>query len=137
MKVLVATDGSERSLKAVRKAVEMAERENAEVTLLSIAYYFSNEAEDVPPGVQEYMDAEAAKALEKGRALFAEKGLKVNSIMERGLVPANVIIEEAEQGGFDHILIGSTGKTGIKRYLIGSTAVKVVAHTPCTVTVLR
>ncbi len=64
-------------------------------------------------------------------------GLKVNSIMERGLVPAIVIIEEAEQGGFDHILIGSTGKTGIKRYLIGSTAVKVVAHAPCTVTVLR
>ncbi|MHC1728229.1 MAG: universal stress protein [Syntrophobacteraceae bacterium] len=137
MKVLVATDGSERSMKAVRRAVELAEKEHAEVTLLSIAYFFSGETEDIPADIQDYMDAEASKALEKGKALFAEKGIKVNTVMQRGLVPANVILEEAEEGKFDHILLGSTGKTGIKRYLIGSTAAKVVAHAPCSVTVLR
>ena len=47
------------------------------------------------------------------------------------------IINRAETGKFDHILMGSTGISGFKRFLIGSTASKVVANAPCCVTVIR
>ncbi|MDP2993443.1 MAG: universal stress protein, partial [Deltaproteobacteria bacterium] len=39
MKVLVATDGSESSMKAVKRALELAEKEGADITLMSVAYY--------------------------------------------------------------------------------------------------
>lgn len=137
MKVLVATDGSERAMKAVRKSLEMAEKEGADITLLSVGYYLRSDTEDVPISVQDALDSESRNALEKAKALFDEKAVKVNTILEKGLVPANVILEVAREGNFDHILLGRTGKTGIERYVIGSTATKVVAHAPCTVTVVR
>ena len=39
MKILVATDGSEHSIKAVARALELAEKQGAQVTLMSVAYY--------------------------------------------------------------------------------------------------
>ena len=137
MKILVATDGSERAMKAVRRSVELAEREGADITLLAVGYSFEGEVGEVPVDIQEALDSEARTALEKAKSLFDEKGIKVDTLVGKGRVPANVILEVLEEGKFDRILLGSTGKTGIKRYVIGSTATKVVAHASCTVTVIR
>lgn len=137
MKVLVATDGSEQSLKAVYRALELVERLGAEVTLMSVAYYAKSDFDDMPPYVQDKLEAEAASALRKAKAIFDEKGIKVELVLEAGLVPANNIIRRAEEGKFDRIIMGSTGLTGLKRALMGSTAAKVVAYAPCEVTVVR
>jgi nucleotide-binding universal stress UspA family protein len=92
MKVLVATDGSEHSLKAVKRGLELAEREGAEITLLSVAYYSKEDLDEIPPGIQEKLDAQAADALRKSKALFDEKGIKVEAVLKAGYVPANIII---------------------------------------------
>ncbi|HOV85080.1 MAG TPA: universal stress protein [Syntrophobacteraceae bacterium] len=137
-KVLVPTDGSEHSMKAVRAALELAEQGLADVTLMAVAYYIREDFEEMPPNVQDKLDAQAKKALRAAKALFEEKGISVETILETGFVPANNIIERAEKGKFDQILMGSTGMTGFfKRLLIGSTASKVVSTAPCTVTVVR
>jgi nucleotide-binding universal stress UspA family protein len=135
--VLVATDGSEHSLKAVRKGLEMAEKEGAKVTLMSVAYYAKEDFDEMPINIQEKLEQQAVDALKKAKALFVEKNLQVETIMEAGVVPANNIIRRAEQGKFDQVLMGSTGMTGFMRTLIGSTAAKVVAQAPCCVTVVR
>ena len=75
--------------------------------------------------------------MKKAKALFDEKGIKVEAVLEAGYVPANNIISKAETGKFDLILLGSTGQSGFKRLLIGSTAAKVVANAPCSVAVIR
>jgi nucleotide-binding universal stress UspA family protein len=137
MKVLVATDGSEHSMKAVRRGLELAEREGAEITLMSIALYSKEDLDEMPPSIQEKLDAQAAIALKKAKALFDEKGIKVEAVLASGYVPANSIIKKAEEGKFDRILMGSKGISGFERLLIGSTAAKVVANAPCTVTVIR
>lgn len=137
MKVLVPTDGSEHSLKAVRRGLELAEREGAEITLMAVAYHSTEDLDEIPLNIQEKLDAQAADALRKAKALFDEKGLKVQTVLEAGYVPANNIIARAEEGKFDRILMGSKGITGFERLLIGSTAAKVVANAPCTVTVIR
>jgi nucleotide-binding universal stress UspA family protein len=137
MKILVATDGSEHSMKAVRRGLELAEKEGAEITLMAVALYSKEDLDEMPPNIQEKLDAQAADALRKARALFVEKGLKVETVLEAGYVPANNIIKKAEEGKFARILMGSTGISGFKRLLIGSTAAKVVANAPCTVTVIR
>ena len=69
--------------------------------------------------------------------MFDAKNLPVETVLEAGLVPANLIIQKARDGKFDRIVIGSTGMSALERILMGSTASKVVAHAPCEVTVVR
>lgn len=137
MKVLVATDGSNHSMKAVQRALEMAEREGAHITLMAVAYYAREDLDEMPMNIQDRLEAHAREALSKSKAVFEAKGIPVEALLEAGLVPANNIIERAEKGGYDYILLGSTGHTGLARALIGSTAAKVVAHAPCCVTVVK
>jgi nucleotide-binding universal stress UspA family protein len=126
MKVLVPTDGSEQSMKAVQRALELAEKQEAKVTLMAVAY-FTGDFDEMPPYVRDKLEAEARDNLQKAKAVF----------LEIGLVPANNIIRRAGEGKFDRIILGSTGATGFARVMMGSTAAKVVAHAPCEVTVVR
>lgn len=137
MKVLVATDGSEHSMKAVQRGLELAETQGAQVTLMSVAYYVQGYVSGMPPNIQDKLEDEARGALKKAKALFDAKNLPVETVMEAGLVPANLIIAKAQDGKFDRIVIGSTGQNALERILMGSTAAKVVAHAPCEVTVVR
>jgi nucleotide-binding universal stress UspA family protein len=137
MKVLVATDGSEHSMKAVERALELAETQGAQVTLMSVAYYGADYLTGMPPNIRDKLEDEAKAALKKGKALFDAKNLPVETVLQAGLVPANLIIQKAQDGRFDRIVIGSTGQNALERIIMGSTAAKVVAHAPCEVTVVR
>jgi nucleotide-binding universal stress UspA family protein len=137
MKVLVATDGSEHSMKAVQRALELAEKQGAQVTLMSVAYYVQGNFDAMPMNIQDKLEDEARAALKKGKAVFDAKNIPVETVLEAGLVPANLIIAKAQEGKFDRIVIGSTGMNALEKILMGSTAAKVVAHAPCEVTVVR
>lgn len=137
MKVLVATDGSEQSMKAVQRGLELAEKQGAQVTLISVACYAKDYFDDIPPQVQGKLEDQAREALKKGRARFDAKNLLVETVLEAGLVPANLIINKAQEGKFDRIIVGSTGMNAMESRLMGSTAAKVVAYAPCEVTVVR
>lgn len=137
MKVLVATDGSEQSLKAVQRALELAENRGAEVTLMTVAYFAESDLDELPLDIQDKLTAEAKAALQKAKAIFDQKNLKVGTVLETGVVPANNIIRRAQEGKFDRILLGSTGVHGLERALMGSTAAKVVNYAHCEVTVVR
>jgi nucleotide-binding universal stress UspA family protein len=137
MKVLVATDGSEQSMKAVQRGLELAESQQAQVTVMSVAYFAADYLEGMPPNIKDKLQDEARTALKKAKALFDAKNVPVETVLEAGLVPANLIIAKAQDGKFDRIIIGSTGMNALERILMGSTAAKVVAHAPCEVTVVR
>ena len=137
MKVLVATDGSVHSMKAVERALELAEKQGAQVTLMSVAYFGADYLEEMPPNIREKLEDEARATLNKAKAVFDAKGVKVETVLATGLMPANLIILKAQEGKFDRIILGSTGMNPLDRVLMGSTAAKVVAHAPCEVTVVR
>lgn len=137
MKVLVATDGSDASMKAVKRAIELAQSEKADITLMSVAYYSKDDFDEMWPSVQDKLEAEGVAALRKAKAAFDEKGIKVETVLEAGVNPANNIIKRATDGKFDLILMGSTGKSGIERAFMGSVAGKVVANAPCSVSIRR
>lgn len=137
MKVLVATDGSRQSMKAVERGLELAEKQGAQVTLISVAYYDRGDFDEMPPFVQDKLEAEAQQALKKAKAVFDAKNIPVETVLATALVPANLIIRKAQEGGFDRIILGSTGMNALEKILMGSTAAKVVAHAPCEVTVVR
>ena len=79
MKVLVATDGSEHSMKAVQRGLEMAEQ-GAEVTLMSVAYYAKDAFDFMPPNIQEKLENEAKAILAQAKAVFDAKNIKVETI---------------------------------------------------------
>jgi len=137
MKVLTATDGSEHSMKAVKRALELAEKEGAEITLMSVAYFSKSDFDDMPPSIQEKLEKQAKDALNSAKGIFEGKGIKVDTILETGVVPANNIIRRAKEDKFDLILMGRTGLTGFERAMTGSTAAKVVAHAPCSVSIIQ
>ena len=137
MKVLVATDGSEHSMKAVQRALELAETQGAQVTLMSVAYYIRGDFDTMPMNIQDKLEDEAREALKKAKAVFDAKNIPVETVMEAGLVPANLIIAKAQDGKFDRIIMGSTGRNPLDKVLMGSVAAKVVGHAPCEVTVIR
>lgn len=137
MKVLVATDGSVHSMKAVARAVELAEKEGAKITLMSVAYFSKSDFDDMPPNIQEKLEKQAKDALNSAKAVFEGKGIKFDTILETGVVPANNIIKRAKEDKFDLILMGRTGLTGFERAMTGSTAAKVVAHAPCSVSIIQ
>lgn len=137
MKVLVPTDGSVSSMKAVNKAIEMAEKEKAEITLMSVAFYASLADTEYPGDIREMLDAEAKIALNKAKEVFDKKGIPVRTILERGVVPANNILRRAEEEKFDLIIMGHRGKGEFPGSGIGSTATKVVSLTPCNVLVIK
>jgi len=137
MKILVATDGSEHSRKAVARALELAEKQGAQVTLMSVAYYDRRNFDEMPPFVSDKLEAEARDALNKAKAEFDAKGIQVETVLATGLVPANLIIRKAQDDKFDRIIMGATGMNALERVMMGSTAAKVVAHAPCEVTIAR
>ncbi len=136
MKVLVATDGSEQAMKAIQRGLELAEQ-GADVTLMSVAYYAKDNFDFMPPNIQEKLENEAKAALAQAKAVFDAKNIKVDTVMEAGVSPANNIIRRATEDKFDRLIMGSTGKSGFGLALMGSVAAKVVAHAPCEVTVVR
>jgi nucleotide-binding universal stress UspA family protein len=137
MKVLVPIDGSEHSQKAVARALELAEKQGAEVTLMTVVPVAGDIMDESLVNIQDKLRAENQKWLDTAMAEFEAKGLKAATILEKGVVPANNIIRRAEDDKFDRIVMGSTGRTGLAKVLMGSTAAKVVAHAPCEVTIVR
>ena len=97
MKVLVATDGSEHSMKAVQRGLELAETQGAQVTLMSVAYYVRGDFDAMPMNIQDKLEDEAREALKKAKAVFDAKNLPVETVMEAGLVPANLIIAKGSR----------------------------------------
>ena len=73
----------------------------------------------MPLNIQDKLEDEARAALKKAKAVFDAKNLPVETVMEAGLVPANLIIAKAQDGKFDRIVIGSTGQNALEKDIHG------------------
>lgn len=141
-KILTAVDGSAESIAAAKRAVQIAAKtDGAEVIALhvievpSYAYFhaagISQEIIDKGKADADNWFKEIAKSAE-------QQGVKVRTDSVVCIHPPySKIIEYAEQAGADLIVVGTTGKTGLKRLLLGSVASNVVTYAPCTVMVVR
>jgi nucleotide-binding universal stress UspA family protein len=142
--ILLATDGSPASDRAVVMAVELARTHAAKLTAVYAVdpYPYVGLGEVNPMGFQAYMSAaqdHAAAAHAKVAAQCAAGGAPV--ALELRLLedsaPANGIVEAAKTEGADLIVVGSHGRTGIARLMLGSVAAKVIAESTVPVLVAR
>ena len=68
--------------------------------------------------------------------MLADRGLTARTVEGIGH-PADAIVDAAEQGGFDLVIVGSRGLNACSASLTGSASSRVVAHAPCSVLVVR
>jgi nucleotide-binding universal stress UspA family protein len=141
--VLVATDGSDPSVLAARRAAELL-RAADHVTLLSVVSEIPGddaggfEGSVYSPEEQESVwNAEMAEAAEElTRTAAAITNVRIDKRIEVGDV-ANTVCRVAEDLNVDVIVVGSHGRTGLGRLFLGSVSEHVVRHAPCPVLVVR
>ena len=97
MKVLVATDGSEHSMKAVARALELADKQGALVTLMSVSYYDRGDLDEMPPSCRINWRPRPRPLYRKRRQFSTPKAGRWRRVVT-GLVPANLIIGKAQEG---------------------------------------
>lgn len=136
MKILAAVDPSDTLHLAVSKAAAMARKEGAELTLLTVAEAFEDMESLFGSQASERLRDRASKALDAAQAIAKALGVTAKELMQTGVSPEDNIVDTAEKGGFNLIVMGTRGKKGAKLRL-GSVASKVVAQAHCSVLVVR
>jgi nucleotide-binding universal stress UspA family protein len=140
-KILCTTDGSIASGKAIDVATDLAKAMGASLTFLTVERVSRESATSSAFWDSRVLGASEAQthrelAGAEGKARAA--GLSgVQCVATQGSNIAAAIIDYAEKNGFDHIVTGSVGRTGLARLLLGSVASDVVAKAHCPVTVVR
>ncbi|MBI5141113.1 MAG: universal stress protein [Nitrospirae bacterium] len=130
-RILLAVDGSPFGDAAAERAMELAKRHGS--TLRAIC------AVDIPdeaPELSDELDRRAKAAIEAVKARAASAGVNMETAIKDGDA-WDVIVQEAENMGAGAIVMGSHGRTGLMRLLMGSTAEKVIGHTERPVLVVR
>lgn len=142
MQILLAIDGSEASQHATRLLAEQPWPEGSVVRVLSVAHllppttpFFNEVAVHYEEVVKEFLEAATAIVTRAAGELEAA-GLNVETAVRQG-DPRAEILEEARTWGAELIVVGSHGRTGVERWLMGSVAEYVVRHAPCSVEVVR
>jgi nucleotide-binding universal stress UspA family protein len=134
MKILVAYDGSEAAGHAVTRAGEIALRGN-ELTVISVVPLQASGPRSAGPIISGDVE-EHGRELQDAVAQLKEAGVEAKTIEAVGH-PAESIVDEADRGGFNLIVVGHRGHHGVARFLLGSTALRVVTHAHCDVLVVR
>ena len=142
--ILVPTDFSQSSDRALEKAVDMAEKYNAKVILLHVidekvqqcAADYCLKSEDVGRLEEESTRRSTQRLVDEATVFKGSRHVEIDYDLKKG-APAEVILDEQVRTGTDLIIIGSHGKKGIMKHLIGSVTDKVVRAAKSPVMVVR
>ena len=137
-KILVPTDGSEFAKKAQKHALFLAKVSGAEIIAVSVTEnIFVNglPLDDEIYQLNQMLNERSEENLKEFDELN-EDDIKINHIIKEGS-PAKVILEVANEEQVDLIVMGSSGKSGFDRFIMGSVADKVVNSAKCAVLVVH
>lgn len=135
--ILVPTDGSEYTKAAVKKAMELAKLAGGKITALYVLdqTILTNMPMDTAVmNVYNTFEKEGKAAVDYVRDLGAEEGVPVELSIREG-TPVKVILDESPK--YDIIVMGTLGRTGMSKLLMGSVAERVVRASQCPVMVVR
>jgi universal stress protein A len=139
-KILVPVDFSESSRVALEHAAAWATPFGAKVDVLHVwqAPAFVPlpslpEASPADATLVELVKRTAEQALDRFVADANQRGLRVREALSEPGSPAHTIVDVAKKGGYDLLVLGTHGHTGLAQALIGSVAERVVRHASCPV----
>ncbi len=141
-KILLPTDGSKFAEKAAKHAIWIASRSGCEIIVLNVIETSSLvglPAEDLIIKIKEMLKEEGRRSLERISEMISqsEDKLKIEDIKitlktEEGS-PADSILKTVENENIDLVVMGTSGKHGLDRFLLGSVTEKVVRSSKCPV----
>jgi nucleotide-binding universal stress UspA family protein len=137
--IVIATDGSENTENAISHGIEIAKLTGANVFALHVVNtspIISDNWTISRENIYEILRSEGEKAVSEVKKLGEASGVKIKEIILDGY-PGNGIIDFAENNNIDLIVMGTLGKTGLDRLLIGSVAEKVARGSKVPVMVVR
>lgn len=138
--LLVAVDGSECSIKAVRYATARAASAQpaSHIHLVNVQHpVHGSVAAFVDAGqIKQYHQDEGMKALESARAVLAAENIAYEHHVFIG-DPAEVIARFAQEQSCDEIIVGTRGHSGVSGLLLGSVASKIIHHAPVPVVLVK
>ena len=139
-KILVAYDGSPGSKKALNWALEAGSKFHIKVVIAAvIAPAFEQKIDfdaDVCTNSQLIQKKELEKILGEAEDLFKQKGIAVKSVIRYG-IPADELIECAQEENVDLICTGTRGYSASKTLMLGSVAHKLTIYSPISVLVIK
>jgi nucleotide-binding universal stress UspA family protein len=141
-RILVPTDGSEITTKAVTVAVELAQAGQGQLFAISVKepfpYSAISEMQPVPP--QEFYDAQeriAAQRVKDVQQSCTDAGLACTAHTVEALHPWEAIIEHAKRNDCDLIVMASHGRRGVAALLLGSETQRVLIHSNIPVLIVK
>jgi hypothetical protein len=140
--IVVATDGSKYSVAAASEALGLAKRNGSALTIISVVPSELLTPTDIDftitqrEHIAEKEMHEAEKSAKAVKEAAQKEGVSVRAFVLSGR-PADAIIETAQEKKADLIVLGSHGRTGVERLLMGSVAERVIVLASCPVLVVK
>lgn len=141
--ILIATDGSDLAARAVEQGLTLAKTLNAKATAITVTEPWTAAVSGewaVAFPVEEYEKAAAANA-QKILAKVTQAAERIGTACEVAHVKdqfaAEGIVEEAQARGCDLIVMGSHGRRGVVKFILGSQATRVLTHTAIPMLICR
>ncbi len=144
-RILVATDGSDLSKRAVTTAIDLAALCQAELVALKVVQrypqsYFeggiSMQADEIKRIEQQWAE-EGQEVVDAVKNAAAAKGVETKAITEQSDIVSDAILQAAQKNQCDLIVMASHGRNGIQRLLLGSETQHVLTHARIPVLVLK
>ncbi|OIQ65536.1 putative universal stress protein [mine drainage metagenome] len=140
--ILVPVDGSDTSQFAVSKAADLARAFDSTVTVIYVIdpYPFAGVGTDFAYGQAEYLSAATAEAnasVHRAKESFVAAGVSVNTSVVEAHTAWRGIVQAGESLQIDLIVMGSHGRSGLEKLVLGSVAQAVLSHTKLPVLVVR
>lgn len=143
MKVLIGVDDSPHGQAALEFVREMTWPAGTQLLVVSALTpetpsfgAYEPSAAVMAAGMVERIREGQEELVARSRKRLTERGLHVEGRVTEG-DPRQALLDEAKRDGADLIVVGSRGRSGLEKLLMGSVASHVVAHAPCSVLVVR
>lgn len=141
-KILIPTDGSDCSMRAAEYGVEIARRLGAKITVVYVidtvvldeeyAFFKEDEREEI----ERKLKQAGQRYIDYVHGLAEKEGVKADFLLAKG-IPFEQVVHLAEESNIDLIVMGSHGRRGTERILIGSVAERVIEYSSCPVLVVK
>ena len=143
-KILVPVDGSETARRGLREAIRLARRQpRCSLVLVHVVDEFhalaNVDASPYAADLIEWLRQGGRRILARSQALAKRHGVKAKTVMRETLggPAANEIVRQARKLGADLIVLGTHGRRGVRRLVLGSDAEQVVRRSPVPVLLVR
>jgi nucleotide-binding universal stress UspA family protein len=135
-RILLATDLSETADRALKQAVEVAAQHRAKIDIFHVVTLESLDPANFQQALNAYMakvEDEVFDDLSTRSDAIKTRGLAVETVVVRRPYPVEAILERIRETGPDLVVMGTHGRSGLRKLLLGSVASRIVLEAPCPV----